>query len=238
MTDDDRPEGKAGPPNADTTLTEIDDEVVLPEHASAYYSPRPPPAATEHATIETAAIRLDPSIDVQHAETRRISVEALSPTLWFDAPNSSDNPVAFSPPRPEPYVNTRLVVGSIWALVLVLGAIYWIETASTTQPGPVAANAPVVTAISNVSTPALSVAPAAGNRVGGSPTFATLPAAPSNVPSEVPPTAASAELAVNDVAASTKVRRRAPSGAHTGASTAPTSRAVPVDTALPKAWIK
>ena len=74
MTDDDRPEGRAGHPIHDLPLMEIDDLVVLPEHASAYFSPRTPPSATEHRTIETDAVRLDPEIDIQRAKTRKVSV--------------------------------------------------------------------------------------------------------------------------------------------------------------------
>jgi hypothetical protein len=36
------------------------ERVELPDHASAYYSPVPPPAITQHQTIETEAVRIDP----------------------------------------------------------------------------------------------------------------------------------------------------------------------------------
>jgi hypothetical protein len=234
MTDDDRPEGAAGPPILDTTPTEIDDEVVLPEHASAYYSPRMPPAATEHRTIETDAVRLDPSIDVQLAETRRISTEALSPTLWFTAPPSSDTPVALVATRGRGGFGTRLAVGAIWSLVLVLGGVYWMQTGTSDRQIAVSATA------SNP-TPALTspVVTAAPRAAGAPPIAASASSAPEGVPAVAPPPGTdAARLAVNEVTSAPKIRRPVPSSPRVESARGASAPAPGFGPGMPKAWIK
>ncbi len=70
------------------------DGVVLPEHASAYYSPRPPPATTAHDTIETEPVRLDPAIDPGLIPTQRLTVPEAEPP---EIPLRSDAPTVLVP---------------------------------------------------------------------------------------------------------------------------------------------
>jgi hypothetical protein len=76
---------------------------VLPEHASAYFSPRPPPALTQHRTIETEAVQFDPAIDPDLAETRRMQARSSEPPTW---PNV-EGPVANAPTVLVPVVRAR-----------------------------------------------------------------------------------------------------------------------------------
>jgi hypothetical protein len=73
------------------------EEVVLPEHASAYCSPRLPPAVTAHSTIETASVRLDPAIDPTLAVTERLNVDGLEPPPWLVSGARSDAPTVLLP---------------------------------------------------------------------------------------------------------------------------------------------
>jgi hypothetical protein len=78
-------------------------DVVLPEHASAYFSPRSPPAVSSHRTIETEAVQLDPSVDPDLAQTRRMEPRPSEPPTWPDV----DGPVANSPTVLVPVVRAR-----------------------------------------------------------------------------------------------------------------------------------
>lgn len=73
------------PPNRDAAGGAEDDAaaVSLPEHASAYYSPRPPPAVTSHETLELLPVKLDPAVDPRFSDTHRVSVDGLQPPPWL-----------------------------------------------------------------------------------------------------------------------------------------------------------
>jgi hypothetical protein len=96
MTDEDRSES-ASPGDQPGS------DVVLPEHASAYFSPRPPPALTQHRTIETEAVQFDPAIDPDLAETRRMQARSSEPPTWPDV----EGPVADAPTVLVPVVRAR-----------------------------------------------------------------------------------------------------------------------------------
>jgi hypothetical protein len=127
---------------------------VLPEHASVYYSPRPPPVATEHPTLEAIAVKLDVSVDPRLADTHRVSVDGLEPPPWL-GPGSA---AAHSPTVLLPAVRARRarrrVVASAIAATMGAAAGVWfglsdvsrpVEGSSASPPVLVATAAPVVT---------------------------------------------------------------------------------------------
>lgn len=58
------------------------DRVELPKSASAYYSPKPPPATTQHRTMEVEAVRVDPALEFDVEDTVRMQVAELpSPSV-------------------------------------------------------------------------------------------------------------------------------------------------------------
>ncbi len=119
-------------------------DVALPEHASAYFSPRPPPSSTSHQTIETEAIRLDPAIDPDTAVTQQMKVGGLSPPPWLGQPlPRSDAPTVLVPIVKARRRRQR--VAGLAALVGVLAGIAYGVTRpiSPRQPAAPAQQPPV-----------------------------------------------------------------------------------------------
>ena len=123
---------------------EPDSDVALPEHASAYFSPRPPPSSTSHQTIETEAIRLDPAIDPDTAVTQQMKVGGLQPPPWLGQPMPrSDAPTVLVPIVKARRRRQR--VAGLAALVGVLAGIVYGVTRpiSPRQPAASAQQPPV-----------------------------------------------------------------------------------------------
>jgi hypothetical protein len=101
------------------------ESVVLPEHASAYYSPRSPPAVTSHRTIETAAVKLDSSLDPRVPDTHRMTIDGLDPPPWL---GGGSGPISDAPTVLVPIVRARrfrrrlLAAGAIALVGATLGA--------------------------------------------------------------------------------------------------------------------
>jgi hypothetical protein len=110
------------------------ERVELPDHASAYYSPVPPPATTQHQTIETEAVRIEPQVDADFADTQRIQTHDL-PSIDRNAPTLMLREVA--PPARPPGGRAAFLVG---ATAIALGALLWSVTSSDDEaltPAPV-----------------------------------------------------------------------------------------------------
>jgi hypothetical protein len=138
MTDEDRSES-ASPGDQPGS------DVVLPEHASAYFSPRPPPALTQHRTIETEAVQFDPAIDPDLAETRRMQARSSEPPTWPDV----EGPVANAPTVLVPVVRARrtrrrLVAGLVAALLGGAGGVIFGLLDDPASVAPSKAEAPAV----------------------------------------------------------------------------------------------
>jgi hypothetical protein len=93
------------------------DSVVLPEHSSAYFSPRSPPTTSVHQTIETEAVRLDPAIDPDNAVTQPLSVEGLKPPPWLGDRLLANAPTVLIPVVRERRRKKRLIAGVIAAAI-------------------------------------------------------------------------------------------------------------------------
>ena len=102
-----------------------EDTVALPEHASAYFSPRSPPTSSAHPTVETEAIRLDPAIDPDNAVTRPLKVDGLSPPPWLGQPLRSDAPTVLVPVVRARRRRKRAMVGIAAAAVGILAGIVY-----------------------------------------------------------------------------------------------------------------
>jgi hypothetical protein len=112
---------------------------VLPEHASAYFSPRSPPTNTAHQTIETEAVRLDPAIDPDNAVTQPLNVEGLKPPPWLGDRLLSNAPTVLIPVVRERRRRKRLVAGILAAAIGGLaGVVYGVS-----RPPPGVASSPV-----------------------------------------------------------------------------------------------
>jgi hypothetical protein len=93
MADDDR---KRAPGQHEAQRSTSDPaDVVLPEHASAYFSPHPPPTSSSNPTLETEAVRLDPAIDPDEAPTQPVKI--VEPPAWLGVPLQSDAPTVLVP---------------------------------------------------------------------------------------------------------------------------------------------
>ncbi len=128
------------------------DTVALPEHASAYFSPRPPPTSTSHQTLETEAVRLDPAIDPDNAVTQPLNVDGLQPPPWLGERLRSDAPTVLVP-IVRARRRRRLVAGIVAAAIGVLaGVVYGVtrplspRQMGTSASPAVAAQPPAVTA--------------------------------------------------------------------------------------------
>jgi hypothetical protein len=147
MSDDDLKESSPARTLPSLTDSEVLDSVVLPESASAYYSPRPIPAATSHATVETEAVRLDPSIDPTLASTHRVSVEGLDPPPWLATPPRSDSPTVLVPVVRARRRKRRVVWGIGAAIVgAVLGIVFGLARGPSEGDTPGASQPSVATA--------------------------------------------------------------------------------------------
>ncbi|HVW25441.1 MAG TPA: hypothetical protein VHC69_08720 [Polyangiaceae bacterium] len=148
MADDHRRRGP-GQRGAEAANPGNEETVALPEHASAYFSPRSPPIASAHPTLETEAIRLDPAIDPDNAVTRPLKVDGLSPPPWLGQPLRSDAPTVLVPVVRARRRRKRAMVGIAAAAVGILAGIVYGVTRpiSPRQPAdfapqPVHASAP------------------------------------------------------------------------------------------------
>jgi len=216
MTDEDRSES-ASPGDQPTS------DVVLPEHASAYFSPRPPPALTQHRTIETEAVQFDPAIDPDLAQTRRMQARSSEPPTWPDV----DAPVANAPTVLVPVVRARrmrrrLVGGLVAALLGGAGGVIF---GLLDDPAPVVSSKAATPAVATVATaaealPVPAVAP---------------PADPANSPTEAPAVAEAPVLTPESR------KRETPNSSATAAPNGP--KAAPKTSAWikvepPRAWIQ
>ncbi len=128
------------------------ESVALPEHASAYFSPRSPPVSTTHQTLETEAVRLDPAIDPDNAVTQPLKVDGLQPPPWLGQPLRSDAPTILVPVVRARRRRRRAIAGVVAAAVgILVGVIYGVtrpipprQTADFV-PSPVHASAPATT---------------------------------------------------------------------------------------------
>jgi hypothetical protein len=213
MSDDDRPGHRVSGGHAQEA--DVVEPVVLPEHASAYYSPRAPPVATSHQTLEIAAVKLDPSVDPRLADTHRVSIDGLEPPPWLSGPG----PVSDAPTVLLPIVRARRLRRRALAALAValIGAGFGIWFGLTSELGSSMPSLPK----------SASVAPLRRSETASLPPVAfSVPAA---VPAPVRP--APSPRAAPAPSASTSRARGAPRGV---ASAAPAwFKSEP-----PKAWIK
>lgn len=187
MSDDDGSDHRA-PKDASLGSGGVE-PVVLPEHASAYYSPRSPPAVTSHRTIETAAVKLDSSLDPRVADTQRVSIDGLEPPPWLDGGSGpvSDAPTVLVPIVRARRFRRRLLAAAIVALIgATFGAWFGLMRETPSPPAKsiearvespqVTPTAPTSTAFgptqsSSVLTPVAvpsAIAPAGGSSASGS----------------------------------------------------------------------
>ncbi|HEX4476227.1 MAG TPA: hypothetical protein VH142_14175 [Polyangiaceae bacterium] len=234
MTEHDRQDGAPPPPphfEADPTDSEV---VVLPEHASAYFSPRSPPAALSHDTIETEAVRLAPNIDPDQADTRPIRVESVPPPAWHISRVDVDSPTVLIPAvRARRQLRTMGGVAAIWFVVLVLAAVRWLQTDRSD---------PVLSSASAASSPTARTVPVAAPAPLPVPVTITAPA-PSALAAVAPPPAAPANsLSTTDDAAASATASTRTSGTHRSVSSrprpAPRASEAWLDPGPPKAWLK
>jgi hypothetical protein len=98
------------------------ERIELPDHASAYYSPVPPPAVTQHQTIETEAVRLDPDLaedGVDGGDTVRVPAHQLPSAADRNAPTVMLRALH----RPaEPHARRRAVLG-VLSVVAVMATV-------------------------------------------------------------------------------------------------------------------
>jgi len=125
MAEDDRRQSAGREHERGGSRAAQQDAVVLPEHASAYFSPRPPPISTEHPTLETRPVRLDPAIDPDRAPTQRISVDGLQPPPWLGEPLRSDAPTVLVPIVRARKRRQRLLAGIAAAAVGAAAGIFY-----------------------------------------------------------------------------------------------------------------
>jgi hypothetical protein len=215
MTDEDRSES-ASPGDQPTS------DVVLPEHASAYFSPRPPPALTQHRTIETEAVQFDPAIDPDLAQTRRMQARSSEPPTWPDV----DAPVANAPTVLVPVVRARrmrrrLVGGLVAALLGGAGGVIF---GLLDDPAPVASSKAATGAVATVATAEPVTEPAAAP-----------PAPPATLPTEAPATAEAPVLPPESRKRETPISSAtaAPSGPKAAPKTSAWIKVEP-----PRAWIQ
>lgn len=161
MRDDDRP---GHGPSRDPTV----EPVVLPEHASAYYSPRSPPAETAHRTIEVVAVKLDASVDPRLADTQRVSIDGLQPPPWLASAggsgSTSDAPTVLVPIVRARRLRRRALATTSAAIAgAALGA--WFGLRGEARPSPAAAPVPLPSPAAAPS-PEPTPAPSASARAG------------------------------------------------------------------------
>jgi hypothetical protein len=121
MADDDRK--RAPGQDAAQGSTSDPTEVALPEHASAYFSPRSPPSSASHPTLETEAIRLDPAIDPDEAPTQPVKI--IEAPAWLGVPLQSDAPTVLVPIVQARRRRRRLLAAVAAALVgVAAGVVY------------------------------------------------------------------------------------------------------------------
>jgi hypothetical protein len=205
MADDDLTETSGAPTLPSSTGQEPPDSVVLPESASAYYSPRPLPMATSHITVETEAVRLDPSIDPTLASTHRVSVDGLEPPPWLANRPASDSPTVLVPVIRARRRRRRAVWGIFAALLgAALGVAFGLARGpwDDDAPAPPTAVSPPAHSVAATLAPSALVAP---------PQVAS---APSALPSASGPTAERPAATLNStLGAKGEANAKAPSAA-------------------------
>jgi hypothetical protein len=124
-----------------------------------YYSPRPPPSETPHPTVETAPVRLDPSIDPMLADTQRLSVEGLEPPRWLLRSGPLDgSPTVLVPIVRRRRLRRRLGIAAVLAVAVcgfVLGVRF--ATRASEQPRSAGEAAPTVVPAARTASDALPV---------------------------------------------------------------------------------
>lgn len=233
MTEHDRRDGAPPPPHfdADPTDSEV---VVLPEHASAYFSPRSPPAALSHDTIETEAVRLAPNIDPDQADTRPIRVESVPPPAWHVSRADVDSPTVLIPAvRARRQLRTMSGVAAIWFVVLVLAAVRWLQTDRSDA---------VLSSASAASPPAARTVPVAAPEPSTVLAPTAAPATRALAAAAPPPAAPVNSLSMTDDAAASATASARASGTHHSVSSrprpAPRASEAWLDPGPPKAWLK
>jgi hypothetical protein len=227
MADDDRQRGSGqlGVDGSRPATLASPEGVVLPEHASAYFSPRPPPVATAHQTIETDAVRLDPAIDPDNAVTRPLVVDGLQPPPWLSERVRSNAKTVLVPIVRARKRRRRLVVGVIAAAIGgAAGVVYGFSRPLPPRDSSITPGAPAQAAPTPMPMPTLG---SAGPR-----TEATNPAPPT----EEPATVASAPPPAHSVAIAEKtqpVPRSVPMGRRSAVP-----RGVGQASSAPSAWFK
>jgi len=198
------------------------DTVALPEHASAYFSPRSPPTSTAHQTLETEAIRLDPAIDPDNAVTQQVRVEGLQPPPWLgQQPLRSDAPTVLVPLVRARRRRTRALAAVVAALVGVVVGIGYGVTRPISPRQPADSASPAV----RLPEPPAS-RPAATSSAGGVET-----------PSTAEPAIAAPGASAAAAPSSEKSTQLASHSSPIGRAQAATRRARPVSSA-PSAWLK
>jgi hypothetical protein len=232
MADDHRRRGpgQRGPEGA---ALEGSESVVLPEHASAYFSPRSPPTSTSHQTIETEAIRLDPAIDPDNAVTQPLNVDGLQPPPWLGERLHSNSPTVLVPIVRARRRRRRLLAGILAAAIGVLaGVVYGVtrplSPRQTATSGALPEPLPVPAAVSRTVKPDSDPSPLP------TPTPAQQ-AAPSSLGAETPPTT-SAEKSTQPAVHSVPMGHEQAAGRRTHpAASSPSAWLKPEP---PKAWFK
>jgi hypothetical protein len=193
---------------------------VLPEHASAYFSPRQPPTSTSHQTLETEAVRLDPAIDPDNAVTQPLNVDGLQPPPWLGERLRSDAPTVLVPLVRARRQRRRLIAAIIAAGVGVLGGVVY----GVTRPLP-----PRQTASFAPPASAASLAVASTTKASSEPKT-TAPALPAPTPEATEPVPAAEPSGENTTQpeVTSAPKRRAQAAA----------RRVPAAGSSPSAWLK
>ncbi len=231
MTEHDRQDGAPPPPHVDADPTDSE-VVVLPEHASAYFSPRSPPAALSHDTIETEAVRLAPNIDPDQADTRPIRVESVPPSPWHVPRVDVDSPTVLIPAvRARRQFRTMGGVAAIWLVVLVLAAVRWLQS-DRSDPVLSSASAASPTTARTVPVATPEPVPVAAPTAASAPSAAAAPV----------PAAPATSLSMTDDPAASATASTRTSGTHRSVSSrprvAPRASEAWLDPGPPKAWLK
>jgi hypothetical protein len=203
MADDDRQRGPGqlrAEGSRPATLASPDG-VVLPEHASAYFSPRSPPVATAHQTIETEAVRLDPAIDPDNAVTRPLAVDGLQPPPWLQQRIRSDAKTVLVPIVRARKRRRRLVAGVVAAAIGgAAGVVYGFSRPLPAHEG----DAPVI--------PKPQVAPPTMGSVQASEETEPAPPATDVIPPSTSPAAAAPRASATAVEKTQPTARSVPTG--------------------------
>ena len=232
--------------------------VELPDHASAYFSPKPLPAVSDHRTLETAAVRLHPSLDFDGADTQRLPVAPfLEDTVDRNAKTVLVRAIA-------PRRRSRAVLGVIGIGAVCLGGVFvWAlygngpdtaqdaEGASTASASiPTVSSKPRLAGAKAASHPVRAIAgpQATSGSVASGVAISSRSPAPSNTASATTTTPARAKPLARTAPVGQPARSAAPANepATTPESTEPQREPPKASTSLapsspepaPKSWVK